>query len=291
MSTTKAIITDAGIGSRFLPLSKSISKVMIPLLNRPVIEWVVLECIEAGITDIIIVTNKSNLPVYQQYFYDEQLYIKKLLKKQNKLDRYESVNQILDYPKITIILQDNKLPYGNAAPIYSAKKFVQNEDNFIVCQSDDIVIGGENIIKKLIDEYSRNNSPKAVIATQEMPKSELVNFGVVKFKDDHSNQLDYIIERPEPGSEPSTFVSYGRYLLTPMIFEYLKPELISEGSEFFLVDALSRMATNHRIVTATTKGKWMTTGDPVNYLKAHILFALDKPDVSSEITQFLKQLS
>lgn len=290
MNTTKAIITDAGIGSRFLPLSKTIPKVMIPLLNRPIIEWVVLECLEAGITDIIIVTNKNNYHLYKQYFYDEPLYIKNLLQKQNKLDRYKLVDQILDYPKITIILQDNKLPYGNGAPIYSAKKFVQDEDSFIVCQSDDIVIGGENIIKKLTEEYSRNNSCKAILATQETTKEELINFGVVKFKDGNSDELDYIVERPQLDSEPSNLVSYGRYLLTPMIFKYLKPEFVKEGKEFFLVDALSRMARDHKIITMTTNGKWVTTGDPVNYLKAQILFALNNPDVGPEISQFLKQL-
>ena len=142
---TKAIITDAGFASRFLPITKTIPKAMLPLGNRPIMQLVVDECIEAGITEIIIVATPEGKPIYEDYFNNAVNHIRKQLIAQGKIDRYSPIQEILDYPKITVIEQDQSYPYGNGSPIASARKFIRDDEAFIVAYSDDVVFGASDV--------------------------------------------------------------------------------------------------------------------------------------------------
>src|SRR3989344_6763114 len=149
----KAIIIDAGFGSRFLPLSKAVPKAMLPLLDKPIMEWVILECLKAGISEFYLVVNIHNEEIYKKYFFEKPSYIKNLLEKQNKLERYKKIEDLFKYPNITILLQDEKLPYGSASPIVTAKKYVENSDGFVVCQSDDVVVGMSDV-STMVDTFN-----------------------------------------------------------------------------------------------------------------------------------------
>ena len=138
----KAIITDAGFASRYLPITKTIPKAMIPIGSKPVMQLCVEECAEAGIDEIIIVAtpNTKGKEIYEDYFHNSAENVKALLDKQGKSERFEPVEKILSFPKITVIEQDPNLPYGNGSPIVSAKRFVENDEAFVVIYSDDLIL-------------------------------------------------------------------------------------------------------------------------------------------------------
>src|SRR3989339_1831646 len=144
----KAIITDAGFASRYLPVTKTLPKAMLPFGNKPIMQFIVEECVEAGITEIIIVATPEGKPIYEDYFHNSVIRIKKQLTAQGKSERYEQVQKILDFPsKITVITQDESLPYGNGAPVASAQKYVEGEEAFLVLYSDDVMFGNQGDAK------------------------------------------------------------------------------------------------------------------------------------------------
>ena len=284
----KAIITDAGFASRYLPITKTIPKAMIPIGAKPVMQLCVEECAEAGIDEIIIVAtpNTKSKEIYDDYFHNPSENVKALLDKQGKSERFEPVEKVLNFPKITVIEQDPNLPYGNGSPIVSAKEFVENDEAFVVLYSDDLILG-EGDVKTLIEKYKEHPEAKAVIATQEMPEETWSKFGMVALKD--NGTLSHIVEKPKtPDLSPSNLTSYGRYLLTPEVFEYLVPENTGLDDELWTVDAITKLAEHGDVVVAYSKGKWITTGDPKNYFMAHLEYVLNHTDYAEDVKKFIE---
>ena len=285
---TKAIITDAGFASRFLPITKTIPKAMLPLGNRPIMQFVVEECIEAGITEIIIVATPEGKPIYEDYFNNSVNHIKKQLKSQGKLDRYAPIQEILNYPKITVIEQDQSYPYGNGSPIASARKFIRDDEAFIVAYSDDVVFGASDV-KTLIDSYAKHQDAQAIIIAQEMPKEVLNKYGIIRLQDEAKMTLHDIVEKPKIEDAPSNLTSYGRYLLTPDVFQYLDPKNTGLDGELWTVDAITRMVKDGNVYVEKTKGRWMTTGDPKNYNLASLYYATEFEDYGQSLVDFLQK--
>ena len=284
----KAIITDAGFASRYLPITKTIPKAMIPIGAKPVMQLCVEECAEAGIDEIIIVAtpNTKSKEIYDDYFHNPSENVKALLDKQGKSERFEPVEKVLNFPKITVIEQDPNLPYGNGSPIVSAKEFVENDEAFVVLYSDDLILG-EGDVKTLIEKYKEHPEAKAVIATQEMPEETWSKFGMVALKD--NGTLSHIVEKPKtPDLSPSNLTSYGRYLLTPEVFEYIVPENTGLDDELWTVDAITKLAEHGDVVVAHSKGKWITTGDPKNYFMAHLEYVLNHTDYAEDVKKFIE---
>lgn len=289
MSIKKAIITDAGFASRYLPITKTIPKAMIPIGSKPVMQLCVEECVDAGIEEIIIVAtpNTKSREIYDDYFHNKAENVKALLDKQGKASRFEPVQEVLDFPKITVIEQDASLPYGNGSPIVSAKEYVENEDAFVVLYSDDLILG-KGDVKTLIEEYEKNPTAKAVIAAQEMPEDAWHKYGMIALKS--NGTLSHIVEKPKtPDLSPSNLTSYGRYLLTPEVFEYLVPSNTGLDGELWTVDAITKLAETGDVVVAKSEGKWITTGDPKNYFMAHLEYVMRNTDFASEVKDFVLQ--
>lgn len=285
----KAIITDAGFASRFLPITKTIPKAMIPIGAKPVMQFCVEECQAAGIEEIIIVAtpNTKSKEIYEDYFHGAAKNVKELLTKQGKAERFEPVEKILNFPKITVIEQDPALPYGNGSPIVSAKDFVQNEEAFVVLYSDDLILGSSDV-KTLIDTYAKHPAAKAVIAAQEMPKAVWHKYGMIALKD--NGTLSHIVEKPQtPDLSPSNLTSYGRYLLTPEVFDYLVPSNTGLDGELWTVDAITRLAEHGDVMVARSQGKWITTGDPKNYFMAHLEYVLSATDYAEDIKNIVNK--
>ncbi len=283
----KAIITDAGFASRYLPITKTIPKAMIPIGSKPVMQLCVEECIAAGIEEIIIVAtpNTKSKEIYEDYFHNPSANVKALLEKQGKMERFKPVEEILDFPKITVIEQDTSLPYGNGSPIVSAKEFVKDEEAFVVLYSDDLILG-QGDVETLISEYEKNPDVKAVITAQEMPEEVWHKYGMIALKDDGT--LSHIVEKPiTPDLSPSNLTSYGRYLLTPEIFDYLVPANTGLDDELWTVDAITKLAENGSVIVAKSKGKWITTGDPKNYFLAHLEYVLSNTDYADDVRKFI----
>lgn len=283
---TKAIITDAGCASRFLPITKTIPKAMLPLGNRPIMQLVVEECAAAGLEEIIIVATHEGKAIYEDYFNNCANHIFKLMRKQGKEDRYEPVRQVLELPKITVIEQDPAYPYGNGSPIASARNFINDDEVFIVAYSDDVVFGSSDV-KTLMDSYTQHPDAKAIIIAQEMPREVLNKYGVIKLAGD--NTLDNIVEKPKIEDAPSNLTSYGRYLLTPEVFDYLDPRNTGLDGELWTVDAITKMAKSGAVYVERTAGEWVTTGDPKNYFMAQLKYALDYEDFGDEIREKLNK--
>lgn len=284
----KAIITDAGFASRYLPITKTIPKAMIPIGSKPVMQLCVEECAAAGIEEIIIVAtpNTKSKEIYEDYFHNSSDNVKALLEKQGKTERFEPVEEVLNLPKIIVIEQDSNLPYGNGSPIVSAKEYVKDEEAFVVLYSDDLILG-EGDVKTLISEYEKNPGVKSVIAVQEMPEEVWNKYGMVALKE--NGTLSHIVEKPKtPDLSPSNLTSYGRYLLTPEVFDYLTPSNTGLDNELWTVDAITRLAEHGDVVVARSKGRWITTGDPKNYFLAHLEYVLSHTDYADDVREYIE---
>lgn len=285
----KAIITDAGFASRYLPITKTIPKAMIPIGAKPVMQLCVEECVEAGIDEIIIVAtpNSKSKEIYEDYFHNPAENVKKLLDKQGKSERFEPVEKVLNFPKITVIEQDPSLPYGNGSPIVSAKEFVKDEKAFVVLYSDDLILG-EGDVKTLIEYYAKNPEAKAIIASREMPEEVWNKYGMIALKE--NGTLSHIVEKPKtPDLSPSNLTSYGRYLLTPEVFDFLIPSNTGLDGELWTVDAITKLAEIGDVIVAKSKGKWITTGDPKNYFLAHLEYVLSETDYADDVRKFVSE--
>lgn len=283
---TKAIITDAGFASRYLPITKTIPKAMLPIGNRPIMQLMVEECAAAGIKEIIIVATAEGKPIYEDYFYNSVSHVRNQLIAQDKLDRYDVVREVLDLPKVIVIEQDPGLPYGNGSPIVSARNYIAADEAFLALYSDDMVFDG-NDVKELIDAYKERPDAAAIVAAQEVDPSQVDKYGIFQLRD--GDKLDYIVEKPAVGSAPSQLASYGRYLLTPKVFDYLDPVNTGLDDELWTVDAITKMTRNGDVIVVPTKGKWMTTGDPKNYFLAHLEYVLKNEDYADAIRQACRQ--
>ena len=266
---TKAVITDAGFASRFLPITKTIPKAMLPLGPKPIMQHVVEECVAAGIKQIIIVATPDGKPIYEDFFNNPVEKIEKQLASQGKSDRFESVKQVLDMADVTVIEQDQSLPYGNGSPIVSAKPYLNDDEAFVALYSDDLVFG-EGDVKTLIEAYAQNPEAKAIITAQEMPEETWKKYGMIALADKEKMTLDHIVEKPAtPDQSPSNLTSYGRYLLTPDIFKYLVPGNTGLDNELWTVDAITRLTQDGDVIITKSRGKWLTTGDPKNFFMAY----------------------
>ena len=286
---TKAIITDAGFASRYLPITKTIPKAMIPIGAKPVMQLCVEECAAAGIQEIIIVAtpHTKSREIYEDYFNNQSTNVRTLLEKQGKLDRFKAVEDVLNLPKITVIEQDDTLPYGNGSPIVSAKNFINDDEAFVVLYSDDLILGKSDVAT-LVEEYAKHPDAKAIITAQEMPESVWHKYGMIALKD--NGTLSHIVEKPKtPDLSPSNLTSYGRYLLTPEVFQYLVPENTGLDNELWTVDAITKLATTGDVIVAKSAGKWITTGDPKNYFMAHLQYVLDHTDYGDDVRKFVAE--
>ena len=266
---TKAVITDAGFASRFLPITKTIPKAMLPLGPKPIMQYVVEECVAGGINDIIIVATPEGKPIYEDYFTNPCEKIYKQLESQGKLDRFESVRNVLSIANVTIIEQDPSLPYGNGSPIASAKPYLNDDEAFLALYSDDMIFG-KGDVATLMEAFEKNPDAKAIIAAQEMPQEVWNKYGMIALKDKTKMTLSHIVEKPaRPEDSPSNLTSYGRYLLTPEVFAHLVPGNTGLDDELWTVDAITKLAKSGDVIVAKSDGKWLTTGDPKNYYAAY----------------------
>ena len=294
----KAIITDAGFASRYLPITKTVPKAMLPFGNRPVMQLVIEEVVEAGVEEIIIVATPEGKPIYEDYFNNNVNRIRKQLSAQGKDDRYEPVQHVLDYPKITVITQDPSLPYGNGSPIASAKSYVEGEDAFLVLYSDDVVFGTPGAAKALVDAYEVFSDASALIMVEEIERKYLNKYGVVSLEkgeyiDGEENVLVGIVEKPDVEEAPTNLASYGRYLLTPEIFDYLVPNNTGKDGELWTVDAIGRLQKEgaKKVLVVKNDSHWMTTGDPDNYFKAHLNYVIQNEKYGHKLKDWVEELS
>ncbi len=184
--------------------------------------------------------------------------------------------------------QDERLPYGNGRPVISAKDLVINDEAFVVMWGDDLVLSKVSAVKQIVD-YFNDNPCDGVLAVQEVPDSEVDRYGIVKLKEGSDVQIETVIEKPALENAPSNLASYGRYILTPKIFDYLVGNATGLDDELWLQDANDKVAKNGDVRVKVVEGEWMTTGDPLRYMKAHIKFMMSHEKYGQDLTGWLKE--
>jgi UTP--glucose-1-phosphate uridylyltransferase len=281
----KAVIPVAGFGTRFLPVTKAMPKEMLPIIDKPVIQYIVEEAVQSGIEDIVLVTGASKRAIEDHFDYNYEL--QNWLKKQGKEKLREEIKKIADLANFIYIRQ--KGPYGNGTPVLNAKKVIGNEP-FAVIWGDDLFINknGKPRLKQLIDVYNKYQDPvlTAIKIDDEGTKKHGVIDGIKV--EEKVYQIKKIIEKPGPQKAPSKIGTLGAYILTPDIFAALEQTKIGQGQELWLVDAIFNLSKKRPIYAALVEGKYYDTGSKLGWLEANVDFALNRQDLNKEFKKFLK---
>ncbi|CAD7358732.1 UTP--glucose-1-phosphate uridylyltransferase GalU [Staphylococcus schleiferi] len=285
MTVKKAIIPAAGLGTRFLPATKAMPKEMLPILDKPTIQYIVEEAVRAGIEDIIIVTGKHKRAIEDHF--DHQVELENNLAEKGKDALLEKVRHSTNLANMFYVRQKEQKGLGHA--IWTAKQFIGNEP-FAVLLGDDIVESDTPAIQQLIEEYDRTG--KSVIGVQEVPEQETHRYGIVdpKSKDNRLYEVTKFVEKPAPGTAPSNLAIMGRYVLTPDIFDYLENQEKGAGGEIQLTDAIERLNQSEQVFAYDFEGERFDVGEKIGFVKTTIQYALKDEEMSEEIRQFIQTL-
>jgi UTP--glucose-1-phosphate uridylyltransferase len=287
MRIRKAIIPAAGMGTRFLPATKAMPKEMLPIIDKPGIQYIVEEAVASGIEDILIVTGKGKRAIEDHF--DSSYELEQSLLMKGKLDLLSEVQKASELIDIHYIRQ--KEPRGLGHAIWCARKFIGNEP-FAVLLGDDIVQAEVPCLKQMMDVY--DNVESSVLAVKKVPYDEVSRYGIVDPNPvggdgDRIIKVRGVVEKPAPANAPSDVAIIGRYILTPAIFEILENQDVGAGGEIQLTDAISRLMQEESVYAYNFHGKRYDTGEKLGYLKTIIDFALERPDLKAEFRQYLEE--
>jgi len=266
----KAVIAVAGLGTRFLPITKTIPKEMLPILDKPIVQYIVEELSASGIEEIIFVTN-SQKETIKSYFSPAFKFEAQLIK-QGKKSLANELKRISTLAKFVYV--DQVKGYGNALPLITVEKIIGNEP-FIYAFGDDLVKSRVPFTKQLIETYERLGC--SVIGVGEVSSKEVSKYGIVKLKGS-TKYVEDIVEKPSIHTAPSNLAVFGRYLFTPDVFKAMRGIKKGKGNEYWTADGIKILADRSSVATKKVEGgHWLTTGDPASYLKALIEYAKDNP--------------
>ncbi len=284
MEVKKAIITTAGYSTRFLPACKSIPKAMLPILEVPIIHELVKECIEGGITDIILVTSFGN-DALEDYF-DSRPDLETHLVNTKKEERYKRFGEVFGKANVISVRQNRSLPYGSGSAILAAQPWISNGEPFAVIYGDDLVLSDKSAIGQLKAIFESKGDIGGVIAVQKVSKEDISKYGSVKFKNENDGLIESILEKPTEQEAPSLLGSYGRYIVSYDIFNYLHTGVLI-NNELYFSKAIDDMAKQKDVYAKEIDGQWLTTGDPLSYTKAVIKYAMRRDEYREEIKKIV----
>ncbi|GGI43416.1 UTP--glucose-1-phosphate uridylyltransferase GalU [Mammaliicoccus stepanovicii] len=283
---TKAIIPAAGLGTRFLPATKAMPKEMLPILDKPTIQYIVEEAVRAGIEDIIIVTGKHKRAIEDHF--DNQIELEQNLKMKNKMSLLHKVQHSTDLANMFYVRQKEQKGLGHA--IWSAKQFIGNEP-FAVLLGDDIVESDVPAIEQLVSQYEKTG--KSIIGVQEIDYKDTHRYGIVDPMQSKNRlyEVNKFVEKPKEGTAPSNLAIMGRYVLTPDIFDYLENQEIGAGGEIQLTDAIERLNQDDQVFAYDFEGERHDVGEKIGFVKTTIQFALNDEEMSEDVKAFIKSLN
>lgn len=280
----KAIIPAAGLGTRFLPATKAMPKEMLPIVDRPTIEYIVEEAILSGIEDIIIVTGKGKRAIEDHF--DRNFELEQHLIEKGKIDLLEKVKKS---SKVNIHYIRQKEPKGLGHAIWCARKFIGNEP-FAVLLGDDIVQATVPCIKQLITQYEQTQS--SIIGVQPVSYEETNRYGIIDPINNEGRmyRVSQFIEKPELGNAPSNLAIMGRYILTPEIFAFLERQEVGAGGEIQLTDAIQELNKIQPVNAYNFEGKRYDVGEKLGFILTTIEFALQNEELASDVRKMLEQV-
>lgn len=283
----KAVIPAAGFGTRFLPFTKAVPKEMIPLVDKPVIQYVIEEAAAAGITDILIIVSKGKAAIQDHFNPEYSLYERLGASGKNHLrDELRAIDRLAN---IHYVYQQELDGLGGA--VLRAKNFV-GDDSFAILLGDTVTSSDlKPVTAQLLDAYEKVNSP--VVALEEAPWEKTNRYGVIdgKSEDGKLYKVDAFVEKPDPSEAPSNLVIASRYVFTPEIFECLERTPRGKGNEIQLTDAMLLMLKNHLMYGLKFTGKRHDIGNKLDFIKSTVEFALKRPEFREQIMAYLKQIA
>jgi len=284
----KAIIPAAGLGTRFLPATKAQPKEMLPIVDKPTIQYIVEEAVASGIEEIIIISGRGKRSIEDHF--DKSYELEEALSRKNQFTVLEEIQKISNMVKIFYVRQ--KEPRGLGDAILCAKSFIGNEP-FAVLLGDDIVLSETPCLKQIIDVFDQSQNP--VIAVQKVPDHVISKYGVIKPKETaHEEidliQVDYLVEKPKIEDAPSNYAIMGRYILTPEIFDILSVLSVGQGCELQLTDAINVLNKKRQVMAFDFEGRRYDIGDKIGFIMATIDFAIHREDIKEEVIAFLKEI-
>ncbi len=286
MKIKKAVIPAAGLGTRFLPVTKSMPKEMLPIIDTPAIHYVVKEAIASGIDDIIIITGRGKKPL-EDYF-DESPELEMHLKKTKKNDLLKTIKEISSLVNVHYIRQ--KEPRGLPDALQTAEKHVGDEP-FAVLLGDDIIASKTPCTKQLINVFDKHKS--SVIAVQNVPREKISRYGSVQKENTTEKQLyliKHIVEKPKSKEAPSTIAAIGRYIFTPEIFDCIHKTKPGINNELQIADSINLLTKSQKVYAYAFEGKRYDIGDKLGYVQAIIDFSLQNKEIESDIKKYLKKI-
>jgi len=282
---TKAVIPVAGYGTRFLPATKALPKEMLPIVDKPVVQYIVEEAVASGIKDIILVTGASKRAVEDHFDYSYEL--ENWLEKTGKKEILANIRKIAELANFTYIRQ--KGPYGNGTPVLNAKYLI-GDSPFAVIWGDDLVISKKPRLKQLIEVYEKYTDP--VLTAYPVNIEDTKKYGILDAKEIEKSvyQVKTIVEKPGPQKAPSRLASLGGYILTPDIFEALESISLGKGGELWLVDAVFELSKKRPLYAKKIEGKYYDVGSKLGWLEANVELGLEHPEIRKEFKTYLKEI-
>lgn len=285
MKVRKAIIPAAGLGTRFLPATKAQPKEMLPIVDKPTLQYIIEEAVESGIEEILIITGRNKNSIEDHF--DKSVELELELEKSGKTEQLELVRRISDMVNIHYIRQ--KEPRGLGHAIYCAKSFIGNEP-FAVLLGDDIVYSKEPCLKQMIDVYDEYKT--TILGVQEVSEDDVDKYGIVdgKLIEEGVYKVKGLVEKPSIGDAPSNIAILGRYIINPAIFEILENTAPGKNGEIQLTDGLKALAQKEAMYAYNFEGQRYDVGDKIGFLKATVEFALRRDDLKDGFMEYLKEI-
>ncbi|MEK0151794.1 UTP--glucose-1-phosphate uridylyltransferase GalU [Tetragenococcus halophilus] len=286
MKVRKAVIPAAGLGTRFLPATKAMAKEMLPIVDKPTIQFIVEEALNSGIEDILIVTGKAKRPIEDHF--DANLELEMSLKEKNKTDLLKLVEETTDV-NLHFIRQSHPRGLGHA--VLQAKAFVGNEP-FVVMLGDDLMQGKVPLSKQLMEDYEKTHA--STIAVMKVPHEDTSKYGIINPDgqvEDGLYNVNSFVEKPEPEVAPSDLAIIGRYLLTPEIFSILENLAPGAGDEIQLTDAIDILNKTQRVFAREFRGKRFDVGDKFGFMQTSIEYGLAHPQIKDDLTDYIIKLA
>ncbi|GMA52727.1 UTP--glucose-1-phosphate uridylyltransferase [Alicyclobacillus contaminans] len=286
MKVRKAVIPAAGLGTRFLPATKAIAKEMLPIVDKPTIQFIVEEAMASGIEDILVVTGKAKRPIEDHF--DANIELEQNLKSTGKTDLLKLVEETTD---INLHFVRQKRPLGLGHAILQAKAFVGDEP-FVVMLGDDITSNKIPLTKQLINDYEKTKA--STLAVMPVPHEETSKYGIIEPNGEIAKGLydvNSFVEKPKPEQAPSNLAIIGRYLLTPEIFSLLEKQKPGKGGEIQLTDSIDELNKTQRVFAQEFSGKRYDVGTKIGMLEANIEYGLQHPETKDALKAYLKSMS
>ena len=285
MKVRKAVIPAAGLGTRFLPATKALPKEMIPIVDKPAIQYIVEEIVDSGIEDILIITGRGKRAMEDHF--DKSVEVTQSAEKKGDQALLETLEKIEKLADIHYLRQKETLGTGHA--ILKAKNHIANEP-FAVLYGDDIVESQIPCIKQLMALYDKYNC--SMLAVQQVPNEKISSYGIISGKSINDVYImDDLVEKPSMEKAPSNLAFLGRMILEPEIFDVLENIPLSKRGELELTDAITALAKAKAVYAYPITGKWHTVGDPLSYLKTTVELALEREDLGAAFKAYLIELS